>query len=416
MVWLLSPLVLQNSFTHVCGTRDVDNTTASTSTSGIVAQIIGNTTESTCTSGNVLQAAVNTTVGTNTSRGFTSLGGISVFGFDDGATMADDNAFAKPIHLDQLKTTACDDNPTWRAYRQDLLYLAEQSSSPESLAVDYRMASWHLLTDAFPVIWTQFQFAQTCFFGFVTAQYHYIRANVDTKLQRSRALEEDRKSDSAILEMVSFMRMLDHYVQTMHPDLFDSSVRGIWPISNYEIGTLERDFAMAMRIYQPEEGSTRIRYFDFEHEETFRVYVYDPSEVPELKPLLTGSAFCKSVQWGVEVQLHYFFLQSHVFTENPAEADYFFVPQYTACHLNANTYTEEQSDDYFKKLIPKLPYFRKAQGRDHIFVFTSGMGVDGPFRSSISHDGDRIVEPVPRHSRTVVFSAQGYRHPWNHGA
>lgn len=185
------------------------------------------------------------------------------------------------------------------------------------------------------------------------------------------------------------MRTLDNYLGTIHPDIFDARVDGIWPISSSMIATLETDFAKAIRVYETEETERR-RYFDFPHEETFRVYVYDIKEVPELEPLTRGGAFCKALQWGAEVQLHFFFLQSHTYTSNPAEADFFFVPQYTACHLNVGTYKEEQSTRYFEALIPKLPYFRRTQGRDHIFAFTSGMAVDGPFATWRNYIKDSI--------------------------
>ena len=38
----------------------------------------------------------------------------------------------------------------------------------------------------------------------------------------------------------------------------------------------------------------------------------------------------------------------------------------------------------------RLPYFRRTQGRDHIFAFTSGMAVDGPFATWRNYIKDSI--------------------------
>merc|ERR1719230_1651167 len=67
---------------------------------------------------------------------------------------------------------------------------------------------------------------------------------------------------------------------------------------------------------------------------------------------------------------------------DPKEADFFFVPQYSACHVNIYYYTEEESNAMFESLIPKLEYFDYPMGgRDHIFVWGGGFAIDGPFRN-----------------------------------
>ena len=58
----------------------------------------------------------------------------------------------------------------------------------------------------------------------------------------------------------------------------------------------------------------------------------------------------------IQVQLHYWFLGCDCRTDDPEEADFFFVPQYTACHLNVETFTEERSNDLFRSLVPKLKH------------------------------------------------------------
>lgn len=191
---------------------------------------------------------------------------------------------------------------------------------------------------------------------------------------------------------VQTVRTMAFYACSMHPDTMDKRMAGLWPISSAEIEKLRRDMASALRTphVDDKDGRTSHHYFGFDHKETFTVYVYSPEEVPELEPLMKGGCFCKNTQWGAEVQLHQYFLQSSTFTNNSAFADFFFVPQYTACHLNLDTFTREQSDEYFKNVIRNLPYFSRTQGRDHIFAFTSGMAVDGPFPSWREYIKDSI--------------------------
>ncbi|CAK0870545.1 unnamed protein product [Prorocentrum cordatum] len=101
----------------------------------------------------------------------------------------------------------------------------------------------------------------------------------------------------------------------------------------------------------------------------------------ELGVLASGLAFCKDNQWGFEVLLHLYFLACDCRTDDPTEADFFFVPQYTACHLNLKTFSEEESNALFESLIPKLKHFKRSDGRDHVFVWGAGFAVDGPFQN-----------------------------------
>lgn len=41
---------------------------------------------------------------------------------------------------------------------------------------------------------------------------------------------------------------------------------------------------------------------------------------------------------------------------------------------------QEESNDLFRSLVPKLSHFRRSGGRDHVFVWGGGFAVDGPFR------------------------------------
>jgi len=119
--------------------------------------------------------------------------------------------------------------------------------------------------------------------------------------------------------------------------------------------------------------------------DAFKIYVYDVDDYEELGPLTSGAGFCKDNQWGFEVLLHLYFLACDCRTDDPREADFFFVPHYTACHLNVKTFSEEESNAWFASLIPKLKHFRRTDGRDHIFVWGGGFAVDGPFRDWRQH-------------------------------
>ncbi|CAD7942517.1 unnamed protein product [Amoebophrya sp. A120] len=117
--------------------------------------------------------------------------------------------------------------------------------------------------------------------------------------------------------------------------------------------------------------------------QAFKVYVYDvddPRYYPELPLLARGAHFCKDVQWGFEVRLHHYFLACACRTDDPAEADFYFVPQYTACHTQVGTFNYTVSSQLLSQLVPKLAHFPYSNGRDHVFVFSGGEGADGPLK------------------------------------
>ncbi|CAE8644132.1 unnamed protein product, partial [Polarella glacialis] len=110
----------------------------------------------------------------------------------------------------------------------------------------------------------------------------------------------------------------------------------------------------------------------------------------ELKELTRGGSYCLDNQWGFEVSLHEWFLACPCRTDDPEKADFFFVPHYTACHLNVETFSESESDGLFTQLVPQLKYFNRSGGRDHLFVWGGGFGADGPFRSWRQYVADSI--------------------------
>lgn len=110
-------------------------------------------------------------------------------------------------------------------------------------------------------------------------------------------------------------------------------------------------------------------------QKNLKIYVYDEDEITELRKLTIGALFCSRGQWGMEAQIHDFLRASSLRTLNPEEADWFFVPGYAICMLEGNVWTMEQLDKIYIDLVQSLPYFSRSRGRDHIFVFGSGMSV-----------------------------------------
>ena len=116
--------------------------------------------------------------------------------------------------------------------------------------------------------------------------------------------------------------------------------------------------------------------------------VYDPDTSVALRALSRGGSFCKQNQWGMEIALHDWFLACPCRTDDPLEADFFFVPHYTSCLINHKDTFEGcdtkqlclKSTELFELVLRESPHYkRREKGHDHVFVWGSGMGADGPF-------------------------------------
>eukprot|EP00928_Gymnodinium_smaydae_P014308 TRINITY_DN15218_c0_g1_i3.p1 TRINITY_DN15218_c0_g1~~TRINITY_DN15218_c0_g1_i3.p1 ORF type:complete len:517 (-),score=80.81 TRINITY_DN15218_c0_g1_i3:131-1681(-) len=226
---------------------------------------------------------------------------------------------------------------------------------------------------------------KVCLLGVVTGLYLLARFSFEV--------------DGSWESSVYLMRTLDGYAASIHPDKFDAGTDGgrRWPVTDAALGSLRRRLAIesSWRTTSTWTNSAGERFvgniFGMQpHDEiepgvnlsnAFSIYVYDVDDFTELDSLTKGAGFCNDNQWGFEVGLHEWFLSCPCRTDDPQKADFFFVPHYTACHLNVETFTEAQSDALFSSLVSKLPYFNRTQGRDHVFVWGGGFGADGPFRS-----------------------------------
>jgi len=102
------------------------------------------------------------------------------------------------------------------------------------------------------------------------------------------------------------------------------------------------------------------------------VYVYD---VPD--NLTSPSLRCAHGQWATEVLFHRFFLSADCRTDNPEEADFFYVPAYGTC-LSTQAGIKDDSTagpllwDPLVRYLASSPWFTKRNQRDHVFLFADG--------------------------------------------
>ncbi|XP_024024998.1 probable beta-1,4-xylosyltransferase IRX10 [Morus notabilis] len=111
-----------------------------------------------------------------------------------------------------------------------------------------------------------------------------------------------------------------------------------------------------------------------------KIYVYDENEIEGLKALMYGrdgkisAVKCMKGQWGTQVKIHKLLLISRFQTRKKEEADLFFVPSYIKCVRMLGGLDDKEITDTYVKVLSQMPYFRRSGGRDHIFVFPSGIG------------------------------------------
>lgn len=156
-----------------------------------------------------------------------------------------------------------------------------------------------------------------------------------------------------------YFSLLDMYHSGAHPHLLNGAD---WLVKDSRVTALRR--AILSRLPQPGIA------------ERPRIFVYREKDIPELGELIQGASFCAKGQWGMEVHIHEWILASKHLTLDPAEADFFFVPGYSICMFEAGFIPLPALDESYKRLVRKLPYFSRHQGRDHIFTFGSGMSVN----------------------------------------
>ncbi|CAL1165881.1 unnamed protein product, partial [Cladocopium goreaui] len=122
-----------------------------------------------------------------------------------------------------------------------------------------------------------------------------------------------------------------------------------------------------------------------------KIYVYETE-------FSATPVICSQGMFADEVFVHQFMLHSSCRTENPAEADFFYVPIYASCVMSKkNKYAPEMDAWYTKLVTEKLPYFDDQGGRDHIFLWSSETYSFPSWSDYIADSLFLSVESVPIH-------------------
>lgn len=122
-----------------------------------------------------------------------------------------------------------------------------------------------------------------------------------------------------------------------------------------------------------------------------KIYVYETE-------FSATPVICSQGMFADEVFVHKFMLHSSCRTENPAEADFFYVPIYASCVMSKkNKYAPEMDAWYTKLVTEKLPYFDDQGGRDHIFLWSSETYSFPSWSDYIADSLFLSVESVPIH-------------------
>jgi len=80
---------------------------------------------------------------------------------------------------------------------------------------------------------------------------------------------------------------------------------------------------------------------------------------------------CSQGMFASEVFVHRWLMHSECRTEDPAEADFFFVPVYAACVMTKEGKLAGDMDAFYTNLVTEgLPHFRD-RGQDHVFLWSS---------------------------------------------
>jgi len=264
-------------------------------------------------------------------------------------TLQDDPAFQpKKYQRNIEEDPECNRDPNWGPFRLELM-----AAAPENrIDLAYQKTMEWGLENATLVD----EHAKACIMGIIALQYFFARF----LLLEVGSVEAAAHS----------FRLMDSQTGALHPDLFDkASGHGqIWPITAAEVDSIRRKILRAS-VGGGSGGADRRRRFkgafglhdedwrkvwnwhpdgssprsvkagspgvaqEGAPEPSFRVYVYEPEDHPGLQQLARGAAFCKHNQWGMEVALHDWFLACPCRTDNPNDADFFFVPHYTAWEL-----------------------------------------------------------------------------------
>ena len=151
----------------------------------------------------------------------------------------------------------------------------------------------------------------------------------------------------------------------------------------------------------------------------FKIFVYDLK--PEFNAdLARDQPRCRTDQYGTEIRFHENLLHHSVLTNDPEEAEFFFVPIYGECYLfretqnsgtnNAMKVTNLWYRDALKTIQTEYPYWNRTDGRDHVWSFP---GARGPH---IFRDWKKLIKKsvflTPEGDRSFgeQFNVERHRH------
>eukprot|EP00928_Gymnodinium_smaydae_P030285 TRINITY_DN22563_c0_g1_i1.p1 TRINITY_DN22563_c0_g1~~TRINITY_DN22563_c0_g1_i1.p1 ORF type:complete len:525 (-),score=33.80 TRINITY_DN22563_c0_g1_i1:50-1624(-) len=126
-----------------------------------------------------------------------------------------------------------------------------------------------------------------------------------------------------------------------------------------------------------------------------RFYIYNIEDWTPAGNAERGIIHCQHGQWGLEALVPHWLRQGSCETEDPSEADYFFVPWHTWCdrmvyRLNQSQVPVGDMSMLYLNLMERkhelLPHWSRQKGRDHIFLFSDqGMNFFPEWRDYIPH-------------------------------
>ena len=116
---------------------------------------------------------------------------------------------------------------------------------------------------------------------------------------------------------------------------------------------------------------------------SFKIFVYNLPPKFHVE-MLKKNKRCVTDQYGTEIRIHANIMQSKMYTLDPLEAEFFYVPVYGECKLFENIATlgakkglQETNAwwlEAMKLVTDQYPFWNRTQGRDHVFTFAGARG------------------------------------------
>jgi hypothetical protein len=116
---------------------------------------------------------------------------------------------------------------------------------------------------------------------------------------------------------------------------------------------------------------------------SFKIFVYNLPPKFHVE-MLKKNKRCVTDQYGTEIRIHANIMQSKMYTIDPLEAEFFYVPVYGECKLFENIATlgakkglQETNSWWLEAMTivtDQYPFWNRTQGRDHVFTFAGARG------------------------------------------